>query len=95
MADDIKMSSSPISGIMAILLPCLQIILSREIVQIKVKIRILDGKTKRLGVPLWCSGLRSQHCHCSGLGHCCGSSSISDPGTSICHRCGQKEMKNK
>ena len=20
-------------------------------------------------VPLWCSGLRNQHCHCSGSGH--------------------------
>ena len=22
---------------------------------------------QNLGVPLWCSGLRIQHCHCSGL----------------------------
>lgn len=28
---------------------------------------------KRVGseVPLWQSGLRIQHCHCSGSSHCC------------------------
>ena len=24
---------------------------------------------KKVGVPWWCSGLRIQHCHCSGLGN--------------------------
>ena len=47
-----------------------------------------------LGVPLWCSGLRIGHCHCSGSGLCCGSGLIPGPGTSTCpgrHR--QKKKK--
>ena len=34
--------------------------------------------------PWWCSGLRSQHRHCSNSG------SIPGPGTSTCHGCGQQ-----
>ena len=41
-------------------------------------------------IPLWLSRLRIQ------LGHCCGSGSIPGPGTSACHRHGQKDPhKNK
>ena len=47
-----------------------------------------------LGVPLWLSGLRIHHCHCSGSCCCCSTGSIPGPGTSICHKCSQKE-KNK
>ena len=37
-----------------------------------------------------CSGLRIQDCHCSLLGQCCSTSSISGQRTSMCHRWGQK-----
>ena len=37
-----------------------------------------------VGVPQWLSGLRTQHCHCYGLGL------IPGLGTSACHGCGQK-----
>ena len=50
---------------------------------------------KLLGVPLWCSGLRIQHCQCSGLGCCCGISSIPGLGTSRCLRLGQKTNSKK
>ena len=39
-------------------------------------------KTNIAGVPLWCSGLKIQHCHCSGLGHCSGTGSTSGAGAS-------------
>ena len=42
---------------------------------------------------MWHSGLRIQHCHCSGLGRCYGVDSIPDPGTSTCRGCGQKINK--
>ena len=45
-------------------------------------------------VPLWLSGLRIHHYHCSGSCCCCSTGSIPGPGTSICHKCSQKE-KNK
>ena len=45
------------------------------------------------GVFLWCSGLRIWHCHCSGLGNCCGVGLIPVPGTSIYCRCGLKKKK--
>ena len=47
-------------------------------------------KCLTFGVPLWCSGLRIQHCHCSGSGHCCDLGLIPGLGTSTCHRCGQR-----
>ena len=37
-----------------------------------------------VGVPLWLRGLRIQHCHFSGLGHCYGTDSILGSGTSTC-----------
>ena len=42
------------------------------------------------------SGLRSQHCHCRLLGHCCGADSIPDLGTSTCpgHSPQKKKKKN-
>ena len=43
---------------------------------------------------MWCSRLRIWHCHCSGLGSCCGKVSVPGLGTSACHGCGQKN-KNK
>lgn len=36
------------------------------------------------GVPWWPSSLRTQHCHCGGSNHCCGTGSIPGPGTSAC-----------
>ena len=48
-----------------------------------------------IGVPLWYSRLRIWCCHCSGLGHCYGASLILSPGTSTCHRWGQKSKKEK
>jgi len=36
---------------------------------------ILIKKWWYLGVPLWCSRLRIQHCHCSSSGHCYGTGS--------------------
>lgn len=40
-----------------------------------------------LGVLLWCSGFRVQHCHCHSLGHGSGVGSTPGPGTSACWRC--------
>ena len=37
-----------------------------------------------MGVLLWCSGLRIQHCHCRSLDGSCGMGLISGPGTSTC-----------
>ena len=46
-----------------------------------------------LRVPLWCSGLRIQHCHHRGLGCCCGLGSIPGSGISACHgSCKKKKM---
>lgn len=47
----------------------------------------------RVRVLLWHSMLRSQHCHCSGLGHCFGIGLIPGKGTSTCYRLGQKKKK--
>ena len=35
---------------------------------------------------MWCCRLRIWHCHCSGLGHCCGMGLIPGWGTSACLR---------
>ena len=54
-----------------------------------------SGKGK-IGVLLWCSGLRIQHCHGSGLNCCCGTGLILGSGTFTCHGCGQiKESRIK
>lgn len=45
------------------------------------------------GVLLWWSRLKIWLCHFSGLGCCCGSSSVPSPRTSIC--CRQKKKKFK
>ena len=47
------------------------------------------GFIKSIGirVSLWCSVLKTWHCHCSSLGSCCSVGSIPDQGTSTCHRC--------
>ena len=37
---------------------------------------------KSWGAPLWHSGLRIWHCHCSGFSHCCGAGLILGPGAS-------------
>ena len=47
------------------------------------------------GVPVWFSGLRSQRCHCSGLGRCCGTRLIPGLGTFACHEHSQKNFLNK
>ena len=58
--------------------------------------RALKSRTKcakemePMGVPWWFSGLRIWRCHCCGLGHCCGTCSISGLGISACCRSGQK-----
>ena len=64
------------------LLPWLPFFLSRRAV----------SKAPESGVPLWCSGLRVQHCHSRGLGlgRCCGAGSILGSGTSACLGSGQK-----
>ena len=49
------------------------------------------GKTSFSGVPLWCSGLRIQHCHCSDSGNCWGTGSTPGPEASKCHGHGQKK----
>ena len=57
------------------------------------KVRRYRVKKCLQGVPWWLSVLRVWHCHCCGSGHCCGESWIPGPGTSSCHRCGQKKKK--
>ena len=42
-------------------------------------------KNLQIGVPQWLSGLRTWYCHC------CGTGSISSPGTSACHGRGWKQ----
>lgn len=51
-------------------------------------------RTEAPGVPMWLSGSRAW-CHCCSLGCFCGMGSISDWGTSTCHRRGQKKKKIK
>ena len=47
------------------------------------------------GVPLWCSELRTQSCHCSDLGHCCDTGLIPGLGTSTCQWGGPNKQTNK
>ena len=47
------------------------------------------------GVPLRRSGLRTQHCHYSGSGRCCGAHSTPGPGTFKSHQCSQKEKSKQ
>ena len=54
---------------------------------------LLPLKVRHKGVLLRSSGLRIRPCHCSGLGCCCGTGSVSSPGTSMCQRHGQKKKK--
>ena len=42
-----------------------------------------------MGVPLWCMGLKIQHCHCSGSGCHCGTGSVPALGTST--SCGRSQ----
>ena len=44
--------------------------------------------------PWWHSRLRIWHCHCSGLGSCCGVGSVLGTGTSSCCGHNQKLKKN-
>ena len=46
---------------------------------------------------MWCTELRTQHCHCSGSSCCCGTGWSSRPGTSTCprHSQNQNQTKNK
>ena len=46
-----------------------------------------------LGVLLWFSGLRIQHCCYSGSGHFFGTGSTLSPGIFTCLRCSQKKKK--
>ena len=46
-----------------------------------------------VGVVLWHCRLRIQHCHCSGVGHCCGSGSV--PSLGISHAAGAAKKKKK
>ena len=49
-----------------------------------------------LGVPWWLSGLRIWHCHCCGLGCCCGTDSVPGPRTCAWHGHSQtKPNQNK
>ena len=47
-----------------------------------------------LGVLLWFSGLRIQHCCYSGSGHFFGTGSTLSPGIFTCLRCSQKKKKS-
>lgn len=48
-----------------------------------------------LGASLWRSGLSILRCHCSGPGRCCDTGWIPSQGTSMCHRCSQKQKAKK
>ncbi len=37
--------------------------------------------------------VKEKRSDCCGLGCCCGTGSIPGPGTSTCHRCGQKQTE--
>ena len=50
-------------------------------------------KNQITGVPWWCHGLRIQCCHCPGSGCSSGTDSNPGPGTSACHKHGQKKKK--
>ena len=47
-----------------------------------------------IGVLLWCSGLRIQHCHCSSLGRHCGVSLIPGLGASTCLKSALSQLFN-
>ena len=57
----------------------------------------LENNRQKLGVLLWCSRLRIQCCHWSGLSHCWGAGTIPGPGMSTCCRRAphQKKLKGK
>ena len=46
------------------------------------------------GILVWCSELKIQHCHCRGLGHCCGPGSTPSLEISACCGCSQKKKIN-
>ena len=48
-----------------------------------------------VGLLLWYSRLRIQHCHYSGSGCSYGASSIPGLRTFTCHRCGKKIMREQ
>ena len=54
---------------------------------------ILKNKNGKIGILLWCCGLRTQSCHCYGLGHCCGTGLIPDLGISTCYGCDHKKKE--
>ena len=64
------------------------------------RLQNINGKKKKKipsGVPLWHSGLRILHCHCSSSGHCCDTGLIPRLGIYTCYRWGQQnktEQKN-
>ena len=47
-----------------------------------------------LGIPLWHSELRIQHCYCSSSGHCCGMGWIPGQGTPTCPETAKKKKKS-
>ena len=55
----------------------------------------INKKDSMEEVPLWLSGLRIQHCHCSRWGGCCGTGSIPGLRTSMCYRYSKKKKKKK
>jgi len=92
-------SVAPI-GPLAWELPCAMGVALKRPKKNKNKNKNKNQPTKKLpnkpGVPRWLSGLRIQHCHCCGSGHCCGLEFSSWPqGTSVCCRLGQKQNKTK
>ena len=54
-----------------------------------------QAKKAEQGVLLWLTGLRIWRCHCSGLGHCCGTGLIPGWGTSTCQGYAQKRRKKR
>ena len=52
-------------------------------------------KEDKLGIPLWCIRLRICHCHCTSLGHCCGSGLSPGPETATKGAAKSKEQQQQ
>ena len=54
-----------------------------------------DLEISIIGVPWWLNRLKIWHCHCHGLGCCCGIGSVPSSGTSKCQGCSQNKTVKK
>ena len=59
-----------------------------------ILVEVFKVLQKLYRVPWTPSRLRVQHCHCRGLGHCCGTGLIPHLGTSTCHGHSKKKKKD-